>query len=294
MNNIQLEYFISVANHLSFTKAAEDCHVVQATISRQIAKLEAELGVPLFERGSHHVQLTPAGKIMEGYAPVFLEYHRNMMAHVQNAPKGFDHTLRIGVGPMEYNLLSQPLKLFHKLFPYTGIDLNTYTYYVLLTRYRNNVLDICICNEESAKQMPNFSTIELYNQPWYVAASSESSFWSLSRDQQSSLSGFPVITQVSNEFESVRSYCLTNNLLHGGFFETNFLSTQLELLQSGLGIAILPPFIKNSLPPGIRMENVLPIPFAPKFTLAYNSKQLQPDTQLFIDLCLQSVNKLNT
>ena len=62
MDKNKLNYFISAARHLNFTKAAEDCHVVQGTISKQIASIEDELGVKLFIRKGQTLSLTPAGQ----------------------------------------------------------------------------------------------------------------------------------------------------------------------------------------------------------------------------------------
>ena len=60
----QLEYFVAVAEELSFTAAAARCHVVQSALSYQIARLERENGVLLFERTSRSVRLAPAGELL--------------------------------------------------------------------------------------------------------------------------------------------------------------------------------------------------------------------------------------
>lgn len=61
MRITQLEYFASVAKHLSFTLASEECHVAQPAISQQIQSLEKELGFALLDRTTHGVSLTDAG-----------------------------------------------------------------------------------------------------------------------------------------------------------------------------------------------------------------------------------------
>ncbi|KAA5835011.1 LysR family transcriptional regulator [Saccharopolyspora hirsuta] len=58
----QLAYAVAVAETGSFTRAAQRCFVVQSALSEQIARLESELGVRLFERTSRRVQITPAGE----------------------------------------------------------------------------------------------------------------------------------------------------------------------------------------------------------------------------------------
>ena len=56
-----LKYFLMVAREENITKAAELLHVTQPTLSRQLAQLEDELGVKLFERGQHGMAYTPTG-----------------------------------------------------------------------------------------------------------------------------------------------------------------------------------------------------------------------------------------
>ncbi|MDX1920641.1 MAG: LysR family transcriptional regulator [Candidatus Caenarcaniphilales bacterium] len=69
----QLEYFLAVANNLSFTKAAEEIHVAQPAISQQIKYLEFVLGVPLFNRDNKKVSLTEAGELFRKSAIKVLE-----------------------------------------------------------------------------------------------------------------------------------------------------------------------------------------------------------------------------
>lgn len=66
MQTRQLEYFVAVAEDLSFTRAAKRFFVSQAALSQQIKLLEKEAGTRLFERDSHHVELTPAGRSLLG------------------------------------------------------------------------------------------------------------------------------------------------------------------------------------------------------------------------------------
>ena len=64
MNLKDLQYFISLAKHKNFSKAARECFVTQPTLSNQISKLEEELELSLFERTNRKVSITQEGKLI--------------------------------------------------------------------------------------------------------------------------------------------------------------------------------------------------------------------------------------
>ena len=67
-----LQYFMAVARHENITKAAEEFHLTQPTLSRQLSDLEDELGVQLLVRGKRKTQLTEAGLIFKARAQEIL------------------------------------------------------------------------------------------------------------------------------------------------------------------------------------------------------------------------------
>ena len=67
-----LGYFPAIAREENFTQAAEQLHVTQPTLSRQIADLEAELGVKLFTRSNHSIVLTEDGILLKRRAQEIL------------------------------------------------------------------------------------------------------------------------------------------------------------------------------------------------------------------------------
>ena len=68
MNLKQMEYFVAAAEQLNFTRAAKKCFISQTAMTLQIRSLEEKIGVPLFVRDKHHVELTAAGKVGGGEA----------------------------------------------------------------------------------------------------------------------------------------------------------------------------------------------------------------------------------
>jgi DNA-binding transcriptional LysR family regulator len=68
-----LRYFVAVAEELNFSRAAERLGIASPPLSRAIRKLEADLGITLLERSTHHVALTPAGIVLLGQARIALD-----------------------------------------------------------------------------------------------------------------------------------------------------------------------------------------------------------------------------
>lgn len=75
----QLKNFIAVCEELHFTRAAEKLGIAQSTLSLQIAALEEEIGLPLFDRIGKKITLTEAGSIL-------LSNSQSVLGTLQNTP----------------------------------------------------------------------------------------------------------------------------------------------------------------------------------------------------------------
>ncbi|NBI28407.1 LysR family transcriptional regulator [Chengkuizengella marina] len=104
----QLIYFVKVANKQHVTKAAEELHVAQSAVSRQIHQLEEELGVKLFIPKGRNLQLTPVGRLflrrMESIISQFdkavEEVHEFMDPELGEIRLGFPHSLGVDFVPL--------------------------------------------------------------------------------------------------------------------------------------------------------------------------------------------------
>lgn len=85
MEITQLRYYVAVAELLSFTKAAERCHVSQPSLSQQIQKLEQELGLQLVDRLGRRVKLTDAGETFYERAAAIIDAVDDAKSCVQRA-----------------------------------------------------------------------------------------------------------------------------------------------------------------------------------------------------------------
>ena len=94
MNIQAIQMVVCVAEELSFSRAAEKLFVSQPAISKQIQQMERELGVALFKRDRHQVELTPAGAAC---LPLFQQMKRDY-ERVQRIARRFDTDVQGSVG----------------------------------------------------------------------------------------------------------------------------------------------------------------------------------------------------
>ena len=121
----QLETFLEVARHASFSRAAERRFRTQPAISSQIRALEEEVGARLFDRSGGKVALTGAGKIFQRYAEQTLDARKSMLvtvAEMERVPRG-----EIVVGANEgtcLHILPEVFAEFRKLYPEVGVQIS--------------------------------------------------------------------------------------------------------------------------------------------------------------------------
>src|SRR6185503_13359189 len=95
----QLRYVVAVARARNFSRAAEQCHVSQPSLSQQIQKLEEELGERLFDRMKRETKLTPQGEAFLRRAAHILEEVESARREVGEAKELLRGTLTVGVLP---------------------------------------------------------------------------------------------------------------------------------------------------------------------------------------------------
>nr|MBR4281815.1 LysR family transcriptional regulator [Clostridia bacterium] len=118
MNLNQLRYFVSVAEHGSFTKAAMQHYISQTAITQQMHSLEENVGTKLLDRNSRPVALTSAGKVFLKEAREILARMDAALLRTREASTGLEGELRIGYTKgYEHSDLPQYLRRFHQEYP---------------------------------------------------------------------------------------------------------------------------------------------------------------------------------
>lgn len=114
-----IDTFLTVAKYLSFTRAAQELYTTQPTISRQIAALEDEWGVPLFLRSNKEVALTQEGKLMLNACHKAEELLSTALAQSRELRQSQAGSLCIGVlsSMDEQRTLLPALSYFDEMYP---------------------------------------------------------------------------------------------------------------------------------------------------------------------------------
>ena len=118
MDKQSLLCFVTVAESLNYSRAAEKLYITQPAISRQIFKLEKQLGCQLFYRNTHEVSLTPSGMIALESAERILYEYDVLINNMSDCNQGFIGSLRIAYGGRSHvEYLTKAMSLIQKYYP---------------------------------------------------------------------------------------------------------------------------------------------------------------------------------
>lgn len=140
----QIDYFLAVARHLNFTEAAKSLYVSQPSISKQIAQLEHDIGVPLFLRTRRSVRLTPAGTVLLKELTDIHERIHAAVAKAQRPDLGMDASITIGcLEAMETGIfLRRAINDFKSSYPGVKVVLERHSFRTLREKLIHGGLDL--------------------------------------------------------------------------------------------------------------------------------------------------------
>jgi DNA-binding transcriptional LysR family regulator len=164
----QVRYFLAAAKALSFTRAAELCHVSQPALTTAIKKLEAQLGSPLFHREGRQVALTEFGRRMQPHLSHIVEQAKAAEIVAKDFRLLNQVPIRLGVmstiGPMR---LAALLAAFEQQSPGVEIAVRDGAPEALAAQLNADELDMAILNPLDGLG-ENYRTVPLYTERYEV------------------------------------------------------------------------------------------------------------------------------
>lgn len=238
----QLQYFVKVARKQHVTQAAEELHIAQSAVSRQIHQLEDELGTQLFVQHGRNLHLTPAGKLfLKRVEPVLADLDRAVTElHELTNPDhgeiriGFPHTLGIHLVP---KLVSE----FLSRYPHVRFKFKQGNYETLLNYVAQGEVDLALTSPCPVKDS-HVSGDLLLTEELFVVVPANHAFVGKESISLSELKDEPFV--LFSEGYSLRNI-VWNACVKAGFepiiaFEGEETDTIRGLVAAGMGISLLP------------------------------------------------------
>ena len=143
-----LRYFLTVAKEQSFTKAAEQLHITQPTLSRQMAAFEEELGVTLFIRSGKKISLTEEGILLKRRALEILNLEEKTLEELKGKEDVVEGNITIGCGEFAaVETLAEICKTYKEKYPLVQIVLHTATADAVYEMMNKGLVDIALFME---------------------------------------------------------------------------------------------------------------------------------------------------
>ena len=139
-----LRYFLTVAKEQSFTKAAEQLHITQPTLSRQMATFEEDLGITLFIRNGKKISLTEKGILLKRRALEILNLEERTLEELKEE-EVVEGTITIGCGEFAaVETLAKICKTYKEKYPLVQIALHTATADAVYEMMKKGLVDIAL------------------------------------------------------------------------------------------------------------------------------------------------------
>ena len=235
----QLKYFLTIAEEGQITSAAKRLHIAQPPLSQQLKNLENELGIELIKRGSRHIELTDAGKILRDRASQILNLSDSTVNEILDLKKGFSGTLKIGtVSSSGTILLNSRMNEFVLKYPDVKFELYEGNTFKVLDLLDEGIIEIGIVRTPFNNS--SYNCIYAEKEPM-IAIMNKKYDWNESKNVVSikELKNKPLI--LYRRFEQlIKDCCIKENFEPNIFCKNDDARTTILWANAGFGIGILP------------------------------------------------------
>jgi DNA-binding transcriptional LysR family regulator len=251
----QLRYFVAVAESENVGRAAEQLHISQSPLSRQIMQLEAQLGLRLFERARQRVRLTAEGHEFLREAHELLVQAERLETRGRRLGDGSAGSLTIGYveGAVHAGLIATTLRSFRRDRPGLELHLLSQRSHAQFEGLRQRTLDIGFTYAAPPDGDPDLASTLLRREKLLLALPPCSPLAELERVTPADLDGTIWITVVRQPRDTNRdaflAACARAGFLPKIAYETADPLTSLGLVGAGLGLAVVQQSLRAIAPP---------------------------------------------
>jgi DNA-binding transcriptional LysR family regulator len=240
-----LRYFTAVAQYLNYSEASRRLHVAQPAISQTILDLENELGVKLLLRTKRSVQLTAAGTTFLREAREILRRSTEAQRLAQRAARGEIGSLDIGfLGTASAPILPALVQTFRRKFPDVELRLHELNPDQQLTAFDQGRIDLGFSRALPRDRRAEFGEELVYTDQLVIALPSGHRLARQKIIPLKSLASEPFVQfhgqGAPGLFDEVIGCCRRAGFSPRIVNESNFMATVITLVESGLGVSLIP------------------------------------------------------
>ena len=261
-----LRYFVAVAEELNISRAAERLGTSQPSLGQQMHDLEAELGVPLFDRTKKRLMLTAAGATLLAQARTLLQSLKSTVEMVQATGRNEVGAVSIGSSP------SADVKVLPKLLAAIRAEFPELEFKLCCRSSRDELISALLKREVDVAFLrapvvnPEIVTMFLFREPFVVVLPgnhplAERATLSLEELRELPFLSNPATAICPPVLEALRS-ARTDSITHKLEWNTWNISVDLNVIGSGLGFTLLPDYVQQIAPPSVAVRplNCDPVP----------------------------------
>lgn len=294
-----LKAFLLLARSLNFTKSAEQMFLSQSAFSRQIVRLEEELGYQLFKRTKRSVELTNFGKVFLGHAEKMVSEYDKCINHFSSTvnEKGY---LRLGLlNDLVDETFPEIISNFIEENPKTFITYSDNGMSGLINNLLKDEIDCAYTLSYDTERIKDISSYTVCPQSVYVALSCKHPLAVRESLRVEELSEFPFIMVMPDTYNlgSIHTHYLCQN---AGFTPNivapvSNMNSLLMLVSSNIGIAITAPTAEFILPKGVRLIPIEPgaagqVELETAITILWKTSNTNPAIRKFIESAKKITN----
>jgi len=287
-----MKCYLCVAKHLNLSMAAKEMFISQPAMSMKINLIEENLGVKLFTRSRHKVELTDAGKYIQEEFTLMLDYYENVKIKASRIHNNGKKHLSIGYhGPAEWANINNTIQEFHKKHPQIEVDVVIGGWGPLTMDIINGRLNILFTEKD---EVDDFSMLEsefLFRDYAAVAVSKSSHLANYKKIKPKYLKNEKII--MSNNKSAAKSLKhIVERLAEAGFNMENVklvdkYENTMAMASAGLGIAPIPRSFKIEGHPSVNYVDIDCDKIYQDFVITWSKDNDNPTVNLFKNFCKQ-------